>query len=524
MTLDNFNILKSMTKEELMQIVPDDFKFRTEPWKHQIAAFLSCIANDSFLLALDLGTGKTKVAIDTCRYIYQQCGYLNAIVVCLSAAVEKWKEEIERHSWTLSALTVRNENIRKDDYFDGNSKITKTIKTIKREMLCDNNYHFRIINFEGLRNICIERMPDESGKNKEMIVQKYLQQILNCNPNILIIDESHKIKNPDSLTFQILNKLSQKSQHRFFLTGTPFHNLLDIWAQYYALDRGETFGDNYYNFRRTHFKEKRIYLRSRGYEISKWVITQKGKDFITSKMYSKAIRYDESEVNDMPDKVFKVINYNLSEEQMKDYFGLMAGHKIDGLKNLNNKSMIYRQICSGFIIKSNKIYKDNPKLKILEELIEMIAVKDKDKDKVVILYEFIQEFNIISKLLKKMKVKFTYINGQVSDKYKNNKLFLYDKSYKVCVVSIKSGSASIDLQSARYAIFYSNAVSVIDRKQAIKRIHRGDIKRTRFYYDLVALNTIEVSMQKSMESGINLFDEVMDGKKFFKILKGETDG
>ena len=51
-----------------MDLVPSGFTFKTDPWKHQIASFLAAIANDGFLLALDLGTGKTKVAVDSCRY------------------------------------------------------------------------------------------------------------------------------------------------------------------------------------------------------------------------------------------------------------------------------------------------------------------------------------------------------------------------------------------------------------------------------------------------------------------------
>jgi len=50
-------------------MVPDGFTFKTDPWTHQIAAFLATISNEGFLNALDLGTGKTKISIDVCRYL-----------------------------------------------------------------------------------------------------------------------------------------------------------------------------------------------------------------------------------------------------------------------------------------------------------------------------------------------------------------------------------------------------------------------------------------------------------------------
>ena len=65
----NWNYLKAFSREELLDMIPKGFKFRTEPWTHQLAAFLATISNDGFLNALDLGTGKSKVAIDACRYL-----------------------------------------------------------------------------------------------------------------------------------------------------------------------------------------------------------------------------------------------------------------------------------------------------------------------------------------------------------------------------------------------------------------------------------------------------------------------
>ena len=180
--------------------------------------------------------------------------------------------------------------------------------------------------------------------------------------------------------------------------------------------------------------------------------------------------------------------------------------------------MTFRQICSGYIIKTKKKYKQNPKLELLDELVTEIV----EHDKVVIFHTFDFEYDFISSLLKKRSIKFTMINGRVKDKYANNKKFLDDASYRAIIVNIASGSASIDLQSARYAIFFNNARSVIDRKQAIKRIHRGKIKRTRFYYDLIGENTIERSLHKSLKEGVDLFDEVMDRKRFIEVMKGEA--
>lgn len=513
--------MKSMSREQLYELVPQDFSFHTDPWTHQIASFVGGISAEQFLLALDLGTGKTKVAIDICRYAEKSFEPVNGIVVCLNSAVEKWVEEIETHSTELSGVAVRGEVVRDGNWWNKKSRIIKTAKEAKLETLCDTSVNIRVVSFEALRSICTERIkPANGGKGFDQISEKYIEKVLSLRPNFFIIDESHKVKNKDALIFTISNILSREVRWRLLLTGTPFHNLLDIWAQYYLLDRGKTFGASFFKFRQENFENKKRYLKSRGIEIPNWKVTPEGKKNIMSLMYTSGIRYDESEVHDMPGKVFEIKKYRLSADQRKDYLSIINDFKVKKLRKKygENASMTFRQICSGFILRTGKVYKQNPKLDLLQDLVEVIV----PNDKVVIFHEFNMEYDLIEKMLKRLKINFTMINGRVSDKYANNKKFLDDEKCRVMVANLSSGSASIDLQSARYAIFFNNARSVIDRKQAIKRIHRGSIKRTRFYYDLIGENTVERSIYRSLKSGVNLFDEVMDQKRFIDIIKGEV--
>lgn len=522
MALDNYNILKCMSREELIELVPPEFSFYTDPWDHQIASFIACIANNAFIMALDLGTGKTKVSIDLCRYIQSVVGVnINGIVVCQNNAVEKWVEEIQTHSSELTGVAIRGADERDGPWYEKGSRVTRKAKEVKFDLLCDTSYNLRVVSFESFRSMCTERVQVEGKKNrKEVTDLRKLKAIVRTRPNMLIIDESHKIKNPKALIYQICEMISREVQYKYLLTGTPFNKLLDLWTQYFIIDRGETFGSNYYQFRRDNFEEKTKYLRSRGIQISDWKVTEEGKKFITSRMYSKAIRYSEDEVKGMPGKVFERIQYRLSKEQEKDYLDLLAGsERMRG--SFDNASMTFRQICSGFIIKTGKKYKSNPKLLALMETLEPIV----EENKVVIFHYFQQEYRDIEAALKKAKIKYCAINGLIKDKYKQNKLFLDDPKYRVMIANLKSGSESIDLQSARYAFFYSNDHSVITRKQAIKRIHRGAIKRTRFYYDMVAKDTVENSMYWAMKQGVNLFDEVMDGQSFRDMLLGKvSDG
>jgi len=182
--------------------------------------------------------------------------------------------------------------------------------------------------------------------------------IINKRFNVLILDESHTIKSTDSLIFKISKELSRGIGNRILLTGTPFGNtLIDIWSQYYIIDFGETFYHTFYLFRNTYFEDK-------GYWGPLWKPTKSGKKKITEKLYTRAIRYKESECEQLPPKVFRKLEYNLSKEQRKDYTSLLEDSQDGLLKEIKVKAIALREIASGFI-GSDYTYKNNPKLELL---------------------------------------------------------------------------------------------------------------------------------------------------------------
>lgn len=491
-----------MTRYQLMEMVPKDFEFQKEPWLHQLASFIASIANDQFFLALDLGTGKTKISIDTFRYFQQCYGKQNILVLCLNAAVENWVQEIKMHADDMTAIDVKKQN-----------------KKEKTELILGQDYGFKVISFESFRSLFVQRVPSEkTGKRMEVIDPSLIDKVLAAGYTGIIIDESHKVKSHKSLIFQIVEIITKDIRFRYNLTGTPFHKLMDMWTQYYILDRGETFGDNFFLFRQKYFENRKMFVRRLGFEIDNWSVTQFGKDEITRKMYSKAIRYDESEIKDMPKKNYNVIRYRLSSSQRKAY----DRYANDDSKEMRtaygeNKSMVFRQICSGFLLKNDLQFNENPKLDACIELVEQIQ----EFDKIVIFHFFDMEYQHIAKALKKKKIGFVAINGATKDSWAEQIAFRDNPKKRVAIINIKAGSASINLQTARYAFFYSNDPSIINRKQAIKRIHRGEIKRPRYYYDFIGIQTIENHMYNSLSKGISVFDEVMSGDGWKKAVYGE---
>jgi len=505
--MDNWNDLKLFNREELLEMVPDGFTFHTKPWTHQIAAFLANISNDGFLDALDLGVGKTKVAIDTCRYIDFYNGGLKKIkvlFVCLNSAVEKMKDEVETHS-ELSAVCLKG------------SKEEKW-------RLLGLPYNFYIINYEGLRSLLSERevkgyvgvVNKKSGKieykkkSRDEISSKAVNTLLKKNFDALIIDESHTVKTPTSLIFRVLKLVVKRLNRRFLLTGTPFGNtLLDVWSQYFIADKGETFGASFKIFKLSYFKDK-------GYFGPLWVPTETGKEYIESNLYRKAIRYEESECEELPPKVFRVLNYNLGPEQRKAYNELIDEQYSLLTVDIASKAIGFRTISSGFIKSSNYEFKNNPKLELLWDIIEAVH----EKHKIVVFFEYTMSREIVERFLKKKKIPFNSISGKEKDKYRQISSFQNDPKYRVMCAQIKSGGASIDLFAACYCVFFELGGSIIQHKQALKRIHRGGQTQRCFFYYLLGTNTVEVSIYKDLSKGVDAFAKIVDGEAAKRYIMG----
>jgi SNF2 family DNA or RNA helicase len=67
---------------------------------------------------------------------------------------------------------------------------------------------------------------------------------------LLILDESHHVKNPNGARAQAVMRLSPYSAKRIILTGTPVpHSLLDIWTQFSFLWPSQHLLGDYYTFK-----------------------------------------------------------------------------------------------------------------------------------------------------------------------------------------------------------------------------------------------------------------------------------
>ena len=387
-------------------------------------------ANKSNALFMKMGTGKTITSLK----IAEKWKCEKLLVVCLKSKIQDWIDEIEEET-----------------YF------------------CKGEY--MVINFESIwRNTKAIDFCD----SKTMI----------------IVDESHKIKNPKSKVSQYMRYLGNLTKYKLVLTGTPQNEeYYDYWMQMGFIDSPlykiplKEFEKWYVNYI-LDFQQGHYFKRIESYNN-----TDALKQAINEKAFYK--EYESNYGN--PIEIYEKLNTpSFYKSFMKDkvYDDVVAD------SDMSLRTYL-RQCCSGFI-KNHKLEK-GPKEKWLEDFLEIT------NDRVVIFVNYNIEIEILVALCKTLGRPFSIYNGEIKDltNFKEN-------SNGIAIVNYASGATGInDLCISNIGVFFSPPDGdYILFSQAKARLDRiGQTKQPIFYF-LQCVKTIEIPIYNAFKNGDNFTNEL----------------
>jgi SNF2 family DNA or RNA helicase len=201
--------------------------FKTQPYEHQQKALQQSFDKPYYGLFMEMGTGKTKVLLDTVGILHHNHKIEGALIIAPKSVFTVWvKNEIPMHypfvdecdivSWS-NASTIKNR--------------------LAQERLFARNGNFKmfVMNVEALSR----------GNGFDMA-----KQFLNKFKCLMAIDESSKIKNPGADRTKNILKLKDLAPYRRILTGTPVTNSpLDVYTQLEFLDKTILGHSSFYSFR-----------------------------------------------------------------------------------------------------------------------------------------------------------------------------------------------------------------------------------------------------------------------------------
>lgn len=464
-------------------------------WEHQRLAVEKAADLNHYALFFDPGLGKTFTTITILRNKFNQHRKVfRTLIVAPIIVLQNWKDEWAKYSKIDPEKVV---------VLLGDGK--QRISSLRRARAHNNDQMIVITNYEAL-----------------VAIKGFAEELSAWGPEAVVLDESHRVKNPQSKRTKQAIKLCDGARFKYILSGTPVLNSpMDVFAQFRCLDGGETFGKNFFLFRAQYFWDKNAGMPKDRY-FPAWVPREGIAEKFNELIYRKGMRAVKDECLDLPPFIKKRVYVEMSAEQ-KRLYGQMAE---DFIAFLNDKActaqlaitkmLRLQQILTGFITLEggeSQLLKTTPREDALEELLEDLT----PGHKVIVWCVFQQNYAQVRRVCEKLKINYVEGHGQIStkEKYANVVRFNDDDSCRVLIGNPKAMGIGINLVSSSVSIYFSRSHSLEDDLQSEARNYRGGSERhasiTR--YDLVCKNTLDEKILQSLEQKLNISEEILKWKE-----------
>jgi SNF2 family DNA or RNA helicase len=349
------------------------------------------------------------------------------------------------------------------------------------------------------------------------LVQIMEKQLRQKRFNVIIVDESTKIKNPQSKTYRSLKEVAWKAEYRYVMSGTPSPNgPLDLWSQFYFVDGGMTLEPSIVDFRHEHFKHITVNAQGAGF----WVPKSGCANSIHSMVDRRSVRFKASECLDLPEETFQIREVSMTGKQEKAYLDMaenmfteLEGGETSTARIPLSKLMKLREITGGFLITDGgdaTAIGKNPKIDELDNLLEQALDSGDHKAIVWVQYQW-EARTLLERYRKNYKAVGLY--GEISQKQKDKNItsFMDDSKCRLLIAHPQSAGHGLTLTVASYSVYYSLSHNFEEFYQSSKRIHRSGQKKPCFYYFLVAMNSVDEALVTCIQDKKNMQDLLIDG-------------
>jgi len=435
-----------------------NYDVKKDAFPYQIDAFNEIKDLPYSAIFHEQGLGKTKIAIDLMLYWLEKKNIDSCFVVTKKQLIANWKKELNFHTFIKPKVLTSDE---KNNFFILNSTsrvVLTNFETITKEKE-------RLILYLKTRNVAI------------------------------VIDESTKIKNPESKITKDFFSISSLFKIRTIMTGTPVANRpYDIWAQIYFLDQGKSLGTNFLKF-----KSETDLSNDLNDNFEKKMIFEKCVSGIFKSIKSFAIRETkDSGIISLPSKNIIEVLCDFENEQKDMYLKLKnecnmllkKGDKTIFEENDISLKRLLRfiQIASNPRLVNDQYDCESGKEKALKNLIETIIRRS---EKVIVWSIFIENVDYLT--LKYKNYHPVKIHGNLSMDERNRavELFMNDSNCKILFATPQSAKEGLTLTAANNVIFYDRGFNLDDYLQAQDRIHRISQTKECNIYNIILKDSID---------------------------------
>jgi SNF2 family DNA or RNA helicase len=459
------------------------------PYDHQRRAVSEAVGNmmshGFHALFMEMGTGKTKVTIDSWMVMVAKGISDCLLVVCPKSLMSTWElEEIPKH------LSIRASVGR----WDG-----KTTDKGQREfdtIVSSQGNVIYIVNVEAFQVL-----------NETLRLR--VSRLLRGRKVMMVADESSTLKGPDAKRSKNVKAAGTLAKVRLILTGTEISKSpLDLYMQFEFLQGGFWGTRSFFMFRQKYAILEDSYGAG-GRSFKKIVGYQKINELVDS-IAPYTTRVLKKDCLDLPEKIRAVIRVEMTPAQVKVYSELkkfMATMLGSGeVMTVPNKIALFtkfRQITGGTL-------KDGEQHIVIEpspgKLMALLADIEDTDEQAIVWCAFRGEIDIVSKALAQYGEVVTFDGSTDIEERDEAKLAFQEGRKRFFVANMKTGAYGLNLQNCHLQYFYSRDLSPQANWQAEDRSHRPGQRSPCVYKSLVCSGTVDERVEELIAKSADLRD------------------
>ena len=430
-------------------ILEHDQALREKLYPHQRTAVEWFLTTEHGLLGDDMGLGKTISVLSMFSELRWRGDIEKMIIVCPNSLVKNWLKEAK--AW-LPKLR-----------FESSPKGASFRRSFFRKLQSYDYCDVVVVNFESFRS------PQ---------VLAPLMEWVDSHATFLCIDESQRAKNPQSKSFEALQKMAPLARRRILLSGTPApKDITDLWTQVFLIDLGERFGRDFFRW-----LENIAVLGNKFSKIGVVEFKEREVERIKLRVREILLRRRKEDVIDLPEKVFSTRYVEMHGSQKRRYDEVCKTLKVR-MTSMSGKAF-YRdidntleeflravQIASNPRLVDETFMGESAKFIELDQLLyELIEEQD---EKVVVWTNYLVNVRELRVRYKKYGA-FAFSGEQSVDERAHavEEFQKRDSGFRVLIAVPAAGGVGITLTAARTAIYLDKTWNGEHWLQSIDRVHR----------------------------------------------------
>ena len=337
--------------------------------------------------------------------------------------------------------------------------------------------------------------------------------------DMVVADESSSFKNHAAKRFKSLAHMYNHIKRMVLLTGTPTpKGLIDLWAQIYLLDRGQTLGRTYTSFRDHFFiPDRRSQTVIYSYKpkdtaendvlraISHLCVSMKSEDYLT-----------------LPPVIEDIVPVQLSPKAQRDYDEMdtrmvlelvESGEEITAVSAAALSTKL-QQLANGAVYDELRSVHEihDCKIEAFMELIEQLSGKP-----VLVFYNFKHDLERLKAALDKSGLVVKELKGATEEReWSEGKI-------DILLAHPASTAYGLNLQDGgNHVIWFGLNWSLELYQQANKRLHRQGQKEKVIIHHLISISTRDEDMMEALNRKADAQEYVLQSLKArIDKVKGE---